>query len=62
MRRRASPSSSGREISLPVGVEDADVDEDAEESVAGAGGTIGAARVRCGVSWARGFRSVLSFC
>ena len=44
MRRRASPSSSGREISSPVGVEDADVDEDAEESVAGAGGTIGAAR------------------
>lgn len=44
MRSRASPSSSGREINLPVSVEEADAEENAEESVAGGGATIGAAR------------------
>jgi hypothetical protein len=44
MSSRASPSSSGRGISLPVDAEEADAEEDAEESVAGGAGTTGAAR------------------
>ena len=44
MRSRASPSSSGRGISLPVIVEEAEAEDVAEESVAGGGCTTGAAR------------------
>lgn len=42
MRIRASPSSSGRAMSLPVGV--VEVVETAEESVAGGGSATGVAR------------------